>query len=211
MLLGLWKHECKRVIADRFTMPEDVEWFDQSIAKLVGEKLGGEHQKVVACGHNRYFVDFLRDAPEDMGIDQLQPLGFRVAPMIPIFLHDLKPTCLFFHRRRERRCRFRDAKGVWAYWVIWELKGTSEHVPQPVQWNRQGYWHGHGLLSGCYDTSDQGTVMRVWFWKIPSCDTSDQPTKTAIITQFYVILRVFLMLSLAIITVGVEDNSDAWR
>lgn len=79
VLLGLWKHECKRVIADRFTMPEDVEWFDQSIAKLVGEKLGGEHQKIVDCGHNRYFVDFLRDAPEDTGIDQLQPLDFRVA------------------------------------------------------------------------------------------------------------------------------------
>ncbi|XP_029694908.1 dynein heavy chain 5, axonemal [Takifugu rubripes] len=67
VLLGLWKHECKRVIADRFTMPEDVEWFDQSIAKLVGEKLGGEHQKIVDCGHDRYFVDFLRDAPEDTG------------------------------------------------------------------------------------------------------------------------------------------------
>lgn len=69
VLLGLWKHECKRVIADRFTMPEDVEWFDQSIAKLVREKLGGEHQKIVDSGHNRYFVDFLRDAPEDTGID----------------------------------------------------------------------------------------------------------------------------------------------
>lgn len=103
MLLGLWKHECKRVIADRFTMPEDVEWFDQSIAKLVGEKLGGEHQKVVACGHNRYFVDFLRDAPEDMGIDQLQPLGFRVTSMNPFFLHDLKPTRLFLSQEKRKK------------------------------------------------------------------------------------------------------------
>lgn len=72
VLLGLWKHECKRVIADRFTLPEDVEWFDQSIAKLVGEKLGEENQKIVACGLDRYFVDFLRDAPEDTGIDPRQ-------------------------------------------------------------------------------------------------------------------------------------------
>lgn len=72
MLLGLWKHECKRVIADRFTMSEDVEWFDQSLAKLVGEKLGEKNQRLVDCGLDRYFVDFLRDAPEDTGIDPLK-------------------------------------------------------------------------------------------------------------------------------------------
>lgn len=60
------------MIADRFTMPEDVEWFDQSIAKLVGEKLGEENLKIVDYGLDRYFVDFLRDAPEDTGIDPLQ-------------------------------------------------------------------------------------------------------------------------------------------
>lgn len=59
------------MIADRFTMSEDVEWFDQSIAKLVGEKLGEKNQKIVDCGLDRYFVDFLRDAPEDTGIDPL--------------------------------------------------------------------------------------------------------------------------------------------
>lgn len=83
-------------------MPEDVEWFDQSIAKLVGEKLGGEHQKIVDCRHDRYFVDFLRDAPEDTGIDQLQPLDCRVASMIPIFLHDLKPTSFFLQEKRKK-------------------------------------------------------------------------------------------------------------
>ncbi|KAJ0000193.1 hypothetical protein NQD34_012035 [Periophthalmus magnuspinnatus] len=67
VLLALWKHECKRVIADRFTMPEDVEWFDQALAKLVGEKLGEERETVVDYGVDRYFVDFLRDAPEATG------------------------------------------------------------------------------------------------------------------------------------------------
>uniref|UniRef100_A0A4W6EPU5 Dynein axonemal heavy chain 5 n=1 Tax=Lates calcarifer TaxID=8187 RepID=A0A4W6EPU5_LATCA len=67
VLLALWKHECKRVIADRFTMPEDVEWFDQSLAKLVEEELGEEHKNIVDYQVDRYFVDFLRDAPEATG------------------------------------------------------------------------------------------------------------------------------------------------
>ncbi|XP_061572400.1 dynein axonemal heavy chain 5 [Cololabis saira] len=67
VLLMLWKHECKRVIADRFTMPDDVEWFDQTLAKLVEEELGEERKNIVDCGVERYFVDFLRDAPEVTG------------------------------------------------------------------------------------------------------------------------------------------------
>lgn len=69
VLLPLWKHECKRVIADRFTKPGDVEWFDQALAKLVGEEMGEEHRNMVDPGVDRYFVDFLRDAPESTGAD----------------------------------------------------------------------------------------------------------------------------------------------
>uniref|UniRef100_A0A665UP68 Dynein, axonemal, heavy chain 5 n=1 Tax=Echeneis naucrates TaxID=173247 RepID=A0A665UP68_ECHNA len=69
VLLVLWKHECKRVIADRFTMPEDVDWFDQTLAKLVEEEFGEEHKKLVDYGVDRYFVDFLRDSPEATGTD----------------------------------------------------------------------------------------------------------------------------------------------
>ena len=67
--MELWKHECKRVISDRFTLPEDVVWFDQSLAKLVEEELGEEHKKMVDDGVDSYFVDFLRDAPEPTGTD----------------------------------------------------------------------------------------------------------------------------------------------
>uniref|UniRef100_A0A3Q2ECE7 Dynein, axonemal, heavy chain 5 n=1 Tax=Cyprinodon variegatus TaxID=28743 RepID=A0A3Q2ECE7_CYPVA len=67
VLLALWKHECKRVIADRFTMPDDVEWFDQTLAKLVGDELGDKARKMVDFGVDRYFVDFIRDAPEATG------------------------------------------------------------------------------------------------------------------------------------------------
>lgn len=76
-------------------MPEDVEWFDQSIAKLVGEKLGGDPQIKVDCGHDRYFVDFLQDAPEDAGIDPRQPSGCLVAPLFTICFVLFKPNILF--------------------------------------------------------------------------------------------------------------------
>ncbi|XP_023670867.2 dynein axonemal heavy chain 5 isoform X1 [Paramormyrops kingsleyae] len=67
VVLQLWKHECKRVIADRFTVSEDVEWFDQVLAQLVEEELGEEDRAFVDFGVDSYFVDFLRDAPEATG------------------------------------------------------------------------------------------------------------------------------------------------
>ncbi|XP_060906983.1 dynein axonemal heavy chain 5 [Labrus mixtus] len=67
VLLSLWKHECTRVIADRFTMPEDVEWFNKALPKLVEEELGEEYKNLVEVEPDRYFVDFLRDAPEATG------------------------------------------------------------------------------------------------------------------------------------------------
>ncbi|KAM9807310.1 dynein axonemal heavy chain 5 isoform 2-T2 [Syngnathus typhle] len=67
VLLALWKHECKRVIADRFIMPEEVEWFDQALAKVVGDTLGEKHKNIVDVGVDSYFVDFLRDSPEASG------------------------------------------------------------------------------------------------------------------------------------------------
>uniref|UniRef100_W5KJG3 Dynein axonemal heavy chain 5 n=1 Tax=Astyanax mexicanus TaxID=7994 RepID=W5KJG3_ASTMX len=67
VLLCLWKHECKRVIADRFTSPEDVAWFDSMLANLVEEELGEEYRDVVKPEVDAYFVDFLQDAPEATG------------------------------------------------------------------------------------------------------------------------------------------------
>lgn len=58
------------MIADRFTMPEDVEWFDQALAKLVEEEFAEEHKNIVEYGLDTYFVDFLRDTPEATGTDQ---------------------------------------------------------------------------------------------------------------------------------------------
>nr|XP_020755973.1 dynein heavy chain 5, axonemal-like [Odocoileus virginianus texanus] len=66
-LLRLWKHECKRVIADRFTASDDVTWFDRTLVSLVEEEFGEEKKLLVDCGIETYFVDFLRDAPEATG------------------------------------------------------------------------------------------------------------------------------------------------
>ena len=65
LLLALWKHECTRVIADRFTNAEDKLWFDRAISKTLAEDIGEETSTLIPA--EPYFVDFLRDAPEATG------------------------------------------------------------------------------------------------------------------------------------------------
>lgn len=65
ILLGLWKHECTRVIADRFTNQEDKDWFEKCICKFFLEDFGEEMSKKLP--EEPYFVDFLRDPPEATG------------------------------------------------------------------------------------------------------------------------------------------------
>lgn len=64
-LLALWKHECVRVIADRFTNAEDKEWFIKQSVKTITEELGEEVTAKMA--EEPYFVDFMRDPPEPTG------------------------------------------------------------------------------------------------------------------------------------------------
>ncbi|XP_032540330.1 dynein heavy chain 8, axonemal isoform X1 [Chiroxiphia lanceolata] len=65
VLLRLFKHECTRVIADRFNTPEDAAWFDKTIAKTMEEYVDTDLTKVLEA--EPYFVDFLRDEPEATG------------------------------------------------------------------------------------------------------------------------------------------------
>ena len=58
VLLALWKHECTRVIADRFTSFEDQEWFKRCIHRVIEEEFDQETEQ--ALPEEPYFVDFLR-------------------------------------------------------------------------------------------------------------------------------------------------------
>ena len=57
-LLALWKHECTRVIADRFTNSHDIQWFNRTLESVLTEEFGEE--VVAKVSKEPYFVDFLR-------------------------------------------------------------------------------------------------------------------------------------------------------
>ena len=57
-LMSLWKHECQRVISDRFTNQQDKDWFDKTTKRVVAEDIGDE--LVAAIEDTPHFVDFLR-------------------------------------------------------------------------------------------------------------------------------------------------------
>ena len=57
-ILNLWKHECTRVIADRFTNHEDKAWFHKAIKTALIDELGPEIESEV--DEEPFFVDFLR-------------------------------------------------------------------------------------------------------------------------------------------------------
>lgn len=64
-VLKLWRHECLRVIADRFTNFEDKEWFDTKMDEVAQRELGKLHEHYTE--DETYFVDFLKEMPEPTG------------------------------------------------------------------------------------------------------------------------------------------------
>ena len=51
LLVQLWANECYRVLPDKFTNFEDIQWFDNAIYNItkdeLGENLGNEVQNFV--------------------------------------------------------------------------------------------------------------------------------------------------------------------
>nr|XP_018669928.1 dynein heavy chain 5, axonemal-like isoform X1 [Ciona intestinalis]XP_026692815.1 dynein heavy chain 5, axonemal-like isoform X1 [Ciona intestinalis] len=78
VVMLLWKHECTRVIADRFVGPQDEAWFHKAMKQVVIEEVGQDMAAHVA--EEPFFVNFLRDAPEATG-EEDDDAGFE-APKI---------------------------------------------------------------------------------------------------------------------------------
>lgn len=77
-LLKLWRHECLRVISDRFTNKDDRNWFSKNVSKTAMQEL--EEEARYYNDVETYFVDFLREPPEPTGDE---PEGFNFdAPKI---------------------------------------------------------------------------------------------------------------------------------
>ncbi|XP_027499865.1 dynein heavy chain 5, axonemal-like isoform X3 [Corapipo altera] len=65
VLVALFQHECRRVIADRFISQNDKDWFEDTLEKIVSVE-HGQNLFEDKCTE-LYFVDFLRDVPETTG------------------------------------------------------------------------------------------------------------------------------------------------
>ncbi|XP_036361906.1 dynein heavy chain 5, axonemal-like [Octopus sinensis] len=63
-IVCLWKHECTRVLVDRFINVDDKNWFEKVSKELNRDVLQTLVEKL---GFKPYFVNFLRDPPEATG------------------------------------------------------------------------------------------------------------------------------------------------
>uniref|UniRef100_A0A8C5KN64 Dynein, axonemal, heavy chain 8 n=1 Tax=Jaculus jaculus TaxID=51337 RepID=A0A8C5KN64_JACJA len=85
VLMSLFKHECNRVIADRFITSEDEQWFNLQLNRAVEENISSDIASCILP--EPYFVDFLRDMPEPTG-DEPEDTLFevpKVYEMVPSF------------------------------------------------------------------------------------------------------------------------------
>lgn len=84
-MLKLWRHECTRVISDRFTCFEDRDWFVDTINRLAETEL---LEKFSHYSMNEtFFVDFLRETPEaqdDAGEESSEYFIYEEIPSINI-------------------------------------------------------------------------------------------------------------------------------
>ncbi|XP_036073457.1 dynein heavy chain 8, axonemal isoform X4 [Rousettus aegyptiacus] len=85
ILLSLFKHECNRVVADRFITPEDEHWFNVHLLRAIEESTGSDMTSYIFP--EPYFVDFLREMPEPTG-DEPEDTVFeipKIYELIPSF------------------------------------------------------------------------------------------------------------------------------
>ncbi|GCC19123.1 hypothetical protein chiPu_0020970, partial [Chiloscyllium punctatum] len=89
-LLALFKHECTRVIADRFVSEEDRYWFENAVTRIVEDNIG--KQLAEKLHKEPYFVDFLRDLPEPTG-DEPEDFVFVVPKVYEMISRIIRTDC----------------------------------------------------------------------------------------------------------------------
>lgn len=77
-LLKLWRHECTRVISDRFTNQNDRDWFIQNLLRAAKSELTDNLHDIPE--EETFWVDFLREPPDATG-DEPEDFDFS-APKI---------------------------------------------------------------------------------------------------------------------------------
>uniref|UniRef100_A0A8C7B547 Dynein axonemal heavy chain 8 n=1 Tax=Neovison vison TaxID=452646 RepID=A0A8C7B547_NEOVI len=98
ILLSLFKHECNRVIADRFITSEDEQWFNIHLVRAVEENINPDVTSYILP--EPYFVDFLHEMPEPTG-DEPEDTIFEVPKiyeLVPSF--DFLSEKLQFYQRQ---------------------------------------------------------------------------------------------------------------
>jgi dynein heavy chain len=84
LLINLWEHECSRVLPDRFTNQEDIDWFHKTLVSFAQKEFGDEMAQAVST--RSFFVDFMRDPPEQEDPEQEVNLAaIKVYEKVPSF------------------------------------------------------------------------------------------------------------------------------
>jgi len=100
-LLKLWRHECIRVIADRFTNFDDKDWFYAKMRTVAEANLGDYFAEYNE--EETYFVDFLREAPEPTG-DEPENFNFdppKIYEEIPSYQFTIDKVLFFMSQFNE--------------------------------------------------------------------------------------------------------------
>ncbi|XP_074092949.1 dynein axonemal heavy chain 8 [Macrotis lagotis] len=98
ILLSLFKHECFRVIADRFICVEDEMWFNLQVNRVIDEHVDPNAASLLLP--EPYFVDFLRDLPEPTG-DEPEDTVFEVPKVYELIpSYEFLAEKLVFYQRQ---------------------------------------------------------------------------------------------------------------
>ncbi|XP_036073454.1 dynein heavy chain 8, axonemal isoform X3 [Rousettus aegyptiacus] len=90
ILLSLFKHECNRVVADRFITPEDEHWFNVHLLRAIEESTGSDMTSYIFP--EPYFVDFLREMPEPTG-DEPEDTVFEIPKIYELISRIIRTSC----------------------------------------------------------------------------------------------------------------------